>query len=230
MATTAFDNGFVIVKVRYVITRSDGALFYQRRVPRGLEGHHGGKSLIRKSLGTKSITQAAQKARALAAQHDALWRTLRDPEASRLGMSTQETRAGAQALLKSLGLKPGEAAERWYDDSLEDHLEARYADEYREVRNDPRASDENVERLLTPVEKEAIHQYYRKPDEKRYYLTDALALYTLGARSKKFKQDTERSIQRVVNAVGDLPLDKYDRDLARKVVECWTARARLPPP
>jgi len=228
VATAAFDNGFLVVMVRYVITCPDGSLFYQRRVPKGLEGHHGGKRLLRQSLGTKSIAKAAPKARELAAQHDALWKMLRNPEAARLGVSTQEVRAGARAVLESLGVQPGGIATHpWYDDSVDDYLAARYGDAYLEVRHDPRASWADIEQLLTPIDKEAVQQFRTKRGEKRYYLTDALSLYLgdhIRGEEKKFRQDTQRSIQRVIDTVGDLPLDKYDREQARKVVEALGGR------
>jgi hypothetical protein len=51
------------VSVRHVMQKSDGSLYYHRRVPRDLRGHYGGRGFIRESLQTKSVTVAAKKAR-----------------------------------------------------------------------------------------------------------------------------------------------------------------------
>jgi hypothetical protein len=95
VAKTLFDNGYIIVSARYVQqVKSGGPFYYYRRVPEGLEKYHGGKQFIRKSLKTKSPQQAAREAAKLAAEHDALWRSLRDPKALEAGLTTRETRDG----------------------------------------------------------------------------------------------------------------------------------------
>ncbi len=114
MAKTIFDDGCIIVSARYVHQKADGSCYYYRRVPGGLERHHGGKQFIRESLKTRSLKVAAQKAAKRAAEHDALWQSLRDPSAIESGLTTRETRDSAEALMKHLGVKPGEAlGEHW---------------------------------------------------------------------------------------------------------------------
>ncbi len=213
---------------RYVSQKSDGSLYYQRRVPKGLEKHHGGKSLIRESLQTKSPHVAAKKAAKLAAEHDALWKHLKDPSAEDLGVSTRETRNGAEALMKHLGVNPGDAhSERWsHHDPLDDHLEHKHGEDYLEARHGEHRSDESLFKVLTPVEKEAMRLAYSKPDEKRYLLSDARDLYLelhKRGENQRFKADTQRAIQHVIDAVGDLPLGSYTRQQARDVVSFLSA-------
>ncbi|MEW6435739.1 MAG: tyrosine-type recombinase/integrase [Pseudomonadota bacterium] len=229
MAKTVFDNGIIIVCARYILQKPDGSLFYQRRVPKGLEKHHGGKSLIRESLQTKSAHVAAKRAAKLAIEHDALWRSLRDPDLKDAGLTTTETRDGARALLASLGLIPGSGHEEdgAAGAAFEDYLLSRYGEDFEEARHGRHAGQENVDRLLSPVEREVSRLLFAKPGEKRHLLSEARDLYLEMHRrgeQQRFKADTTRAVQHVIDAIGDLPLTLYTRKHARGVVAVLEAQ------
>jgi hypothetical protein len=69
---TLFDTGCFVVSIRHLLRKPDGSLYYQRRVPQDLIEHFG-RSLIRESLRTRSLPEAAKKIKVLAKQHDSLW-------------------------------------------------------------------------------------------------------------------------------------------------------------
>ncbi len=225
MAKTIFDDGCIIVTARYIQQKKTGGpFFYHRRIPDELRKHFGDKQFIRKSLQTKSPSVAAQKAAKLAAEHDALWQSLRDPGAIESGLTTRETRDGAEALMKHLGVKPGEALGEHWDayDPLDNHLTERRGEDYVEARWGEYRSDKRLERVLSPAENEAMRLAYANPGEKRHLLSDARDLY-LGlhrrGEAKRFNVDTTRAIQHVIDAIGDLPLQTYTRAQARDVVK-----------
>jgi integrase len=229
MARIVFDNGFLTVTARHLMRKADGSWYYQRRVPKGLEKHHGGKDVLRQSLQTKDGTVAARKAAKLTAEYDALWKHLQSPQAKDLGLTTQETRAGAEALLKTLGLNPGGALAKQLDhhDPMDAYLTERHGEDYLEARYGRRRSDEELEEVLTPIENEAMRRLYAKPGEKRYLLSDARDLYLQDHKNgekQRFKLDTERAVQHVIDTVGDLPLTLYTRDQARSVLGFLTSQ------
>ena len=228
MAKAVLDDGFLIVSVRYVFKKEDGSFYYQRRVPKGLERHYGGKALIRKSLKTKSPHIAAREARKLAAEQDTLWKHLRTPEAKDLGLTTKEAGVAAAALLKTLDVEPGDGLKEFYSDydPLDGHLATKYGEEYLEARHGEYRREGELERLLSPVENEALRLVYSKPGESRKLLSDARDLYLKDhnkGQQTRFRRDTERAVQHVIDAVGDLPLGTYTREKARSVVEVLKA-------
>ena len=79
MAKTILDNSVFKITVRYLSTKN-GLFFYYRRVPKELRAHHGNRTFIRKSLKTRELHVATKRAAALAAEHDALWASLRSQE------------------------------------------------------------------------------------------------------------------------------------------------------
>ncbi|WP_175608883.1 DUF6538 domain-containing protein [Microvirga ossetica] len=85
--------------VRYSLLKN-GVYFYYRRIPEDLRGHYGGKRFRRVSLQTNQPHIAAKKIAALASADDALWASLRSPEGQELGLTSSQTREGAEALLK----------------------------------------------------------------------------------------------------------------------------------
>jgi integrase len=133
-------------------------------------------------------------------------------------------------LLKTLGLEVGEAVKGHLDhhDPIDDYLTQRHGEDYLEARHGERRDDEELERLLTPLENEALRLLYAKPGEKRYLLSDTRDLYLKlhkNGEKKRFKQDTERALQHVIDTVGDLPLTLYIREQARSVVDFLCSRA-----
>ena len=141
MAKTVFDNGLLKINVRYLSTNKNGLFFYYRRIPQELRAHHGNRTFIRKSLKTREVHLAAKRAAVLAAEHDALWTSLRSQDGRDLALTTPENRNAAKALLETLGLAPGDA-HRPPDNHMDphptefivDYLQDRYGDEALEAQ------------------------------------------------------------------------------------------------
>jgi hypothetical protein len=72
-----FDSGCFVVSIRHLLTKPNGSLHYQRRIPSDLKAHYGNKNRILKSLKTRSLPEAAKKIKALAKQHDSQWAAMR---------------------------------------------------------------------------------------------------------------------------------------------------------
>lgn len=210
----------------------NGVYFYYRRIPDDLRSHYGGKLHRRVSTKTKLPHIAAKKIAALSAADDALWTSLRSPQASEQGLTTKENRQAAEALLANIGLAHGDAhkdEESGLDHSevLDSYFEGRYGQKYLEVRHDPQRSQKDLERLLTPVEREAVRLVLEDPQKRRVLLTDALEAYLKGhdkGGQEKFARDVRRAVQFVITSVGDLPLEAYRREHANIVRDSLLAK------
>jgi Domain of unknown function (DUF6538) len=75
MAKLLRSSGPLIVKVKHLYARKDGALFYVRRVPRDLKEAYGNQTFIRKYLRTKDLREASKLIVTLASRDEALWRS-----------------------------------------------------------------------------------------------------------------------------------------------------------
>src|SRR5271157_995628 len=142
MAFRLIDDGYLVLKVRHMIRRTCGMFFYQRKVPRDLQGHYGKTVLIRKSLG-RDATKAATAAAKLAREHDALWKNMRSRQGQDLGLTTPEARTGGAALLAKWGHNPGDRLDKdgfisktFDNDTILEHFERRYGPEYVEALYD----------------------------------------------------------------------------------------------
>jgi integrase len=218
LAILVCQNGALRLTVAYVIQWKDGVLYYSRRVPADMKKHHRGKTFIRQSLKTRDPIVAAREALKLAAGHDALWKLHRSPDAQEAGLTTAETRDAATALLKNIGLSPGEARQgdeisremAW--DRLDDHLIARNGPDYEAVRHHPESRTEDIQALLSPVQLEAQAQLCNhKPS---VHLSDALKTYLKlkgSPADSKLTIGTNRAVQKVIDAIGDLPLEAVTR-------------------
>jgi integrase len=222
------DTGFLTVTVRHLLPKN-GVYFYYRRIPEDLRSHYGGKRHIRKSLKTDQLHIAAKKVAALASADDSLWASLRSPEGQELGLTTNQTRKGAEALLGKLGLSPSDgfrADQSAYGsivDVLDDYFISRYGSDYERSRHDDRfGSMFPPESFYNPIEKEAVRLVMEDPQKRRVLLTDALRVYLKThdkGEQEKFARDTQRAIDHVVAAAGDLPLSAYRREHATAVRE-----------
>jgi hypothetical protein len=207
--------------------------WYQRRVPEGLERYHNGRKLIRESLQTKSEIVAAKKVARLAAQHDSFWRSLKLSQFGELTM--RETRGAAEALLKSLDLKPGEgrSGSDYVEIKTEEYFERRYGDDWLEVRHADPLVWEFVQAFFNPAEEEMMRLLFEEPTQKRrVFLSDALERYLsehAKGQEQKFCEDTKRAIEHVITAVGDLPLTDYVREHASTVRDHLLDRGNKPP-
>jgi hypothetical protein len=178
VARLVFDNGYLMIKFRHLMKKRDGSFYYQRRVPEGLERYHNGRKLIRESLQTKSEIVAAKKVARLAAQHDSFWRSLKLSQFGELTM--RETRGAAEALLKSLDLKPGEgrSGSDYVEIKTEEYFERRYGDDWLEVRHADPLVWEFVQAFFNPAEEEMMQLLFEEPTQKRrVFLSDALERY-----------------------------------------------------
>lgn len=222
--------GVFKVGVQY-LSQKNGVFWYYRRIPKDLLAHYPDKRFLRKSLGTRDAHIAAKKVAALAAADDALWTSLRSPQANELGLTTQENRRAAEALLATIGLAQGDAhrpkLDGYHSDALDHYFEGRYGSRYLEKRHDPQQTQEDLESLFTPVEREAVRLVLEDPKKRRFLLTDALEVYLKNhdkGGQEKFARDTRRAIQHVVTSVGDLPLEAYKREHANAVRDYLLAR------
>lgn len=225
MSFVLFDSGFLTVNVRHALLKK-GVYFYYRRIPEDLRSHYSGKRHIRKSLQTSQLHIAAKKIAGLAAADDALWSSLRSPEATDLNLTTQQSRQAAEALLVTLGLERGDIHHAQRADhaaeTLDDYYASRHGKKYLDTRHNEYRSTDDMLDILTPVEREAFRLVTEDPQKRRFLLTDALEVYLRNhdnGGQEKFASDTRRAIHHVAAAVGDLPLDLYRREQANAVRE-----------
>jgi hypothetical protein len=200
--------------------RPGGILYYHRRIPTALQKHYDGQRFRKVSLGTRNLQEATKKAAALAKQDDALWMDLRcNPD-----MTTQQTKEGAQALLKKLDLAPGAALREYpaYEDTpievVNDYLEARYGAAFMDARYEE--DDAAVNELITPAEREAVRLIKEDPNRPLVRLSDALESYLANhdkGSDEKFIKDAKLAVGHVFSVVGDLPLGGYRRQHAKSV-------------
>ena len=64
------------VQIKYVFQRGD-TLYWQRRVPKDLEGRYGSTKILKINLNTNDLNRAAKKVEALNKQHEAQWEAMR---------------------------------------------------------------------------------------------------------------------------------------------------------
>jgi integrase len=224
------DAGFLKVTINYIQSRKSGLLYYYRRIPEELRGHYRGKRFRLQSLKTRDQQEALRKVAALASADDALWTSLRTPEAKDLGLTTPETRVAAQALLKDLGLSPGEGARTGHEgqeilgtivDVLDGYFITRYGADYERSRHDEHfAAMRPPQSFYNPVEAGAVRLTMSDPRKPRVLLSDALDHYLRHHKNhakSKFVKDNTNYIGHVIAAVGDLPLSEYRRTDANKV-------------
>jgi len=224
------DAGFLRVSVSYLQCRSSGLFYYYRRIPEELRGHYQGRRFRLQSLQTRNEQEAIRKVAGLASADDALWASLRAPEARDLSLTTGETRDAAEALLRDLGLSPGEGARTGHDrhrafsdvvDVLDTYFVQRYGDDYERSRKDERyAAMVGPQDFHNPVEREAIRLIMTDPRKPRVLLSDALDHYLKHHKNhgnRKFANDNRNYIGRVIAAAGDLPIGEYKRPHANTV-------------
>jgi integrase len=220
MAETILDTGFLRLIVRYLQERR-GIWFYYRRIPKALLSHYPGQGHRYESLQTRDLQTAIPKAKALAAQDDLLWASLRNPEGKDTGLTTRETRDSATALLKNLGLAPGEGARE--AGTVVDVFDTYFAKQYGEAYLQSRFEDHHpVEPsdFYSGVEAEAVRLVMEEPINRRVLLSDALEAYLKGhenGQQAKFVTYNKRAISHLEAVTGDWPLDQYKYAHAKAV-------------
>lgn len=216
MAIVVLKAAAMTITMRNVVRRKSGALHWRMRVPKGLEGNHGGKTHLDFSLKTKDPHEAAPRAAKLTAEHEALWATLRSPEVTRGTYTPKQVRDAAKAQLIALGLRPGEGhhgAEGWW--AILDSFEREHGREFEEARHHDGEGAELA--FLTPVNRETERLYRDGEAVKEITLTDARATYFRlhkeGAE-ERFQRDTNLPVDAFIALAGDRPLGSYTREHA----------------
>ncbi|RYC29834.1 integrase [Lichenibacterium minor] len=236
MAFVILRHGAMTVTMQHLFIRPrDGLLFYRRRVPTDVAAHFPGKTVRMVSLQTRDLLTAGKKLARLVATDDALWRSLRSPEASALGLTTEEVQAAGEALLRKLGMVPGGAyfdamahegtrnPDLW--DAFAHHLDVKHgAGPYKGVEGDRAA-------VMDPVDREAERLFKENPRKPRVLLSDARDLYlkhnTKGS-TPKLKADTTRAVAALIAFRGDLPLEAYARQDALDLRDHLLAEGKNP--
>jgi integrase len=229
MAFVLIDDGVFQLKIRYLEALPGGSFRYYRRIPKDVADHFPGKTFRKVGLKARDEKQAAKEVAQLARQDDALWASLRLPEAVQSGMTTRQNRDAAQALLEQLGLPRGAANKEDYEDVwtdiLDDHFLPKYGDAYEDARHDERSGGD-VTRVMDAIDKEVVRLVMEKPGEAPVLLSDALDKYLHThdrGTDDKFANDARRCIHAVTATVGDLPLGLYRREHAHEVCRALLA-------
>ncbi len=214
-----FDDGYHMLHARFLLPRGS-IWYYHRKVPVALQERLGIK-FRRVSLHTSDKAVAARKAAKLAAQDDAAWALMRDPESAASRYTRKEVTQAALATLERLEITPGavgreaELAREQLQDYFDDkHLTARMADY---DGGDP-ADISPLSDFLNVVDHEIIRLSKGEPAIK--YLSDALELYLSEhkrGREERFSREVTRAVQLVKDHIGDLPLTDYKAEHGRKL-------------
>jgi len=217
--------GSLRITVKHTVQKR-GIWFYRRRIPADLAHHYPpNQTHLYESLQTRDPSEAAKKAVALAAKHDALWASMRSPEGQAVGLTTQENTAAALALLDKLGLSQGDINRdaSHVADVMDDYMASKYGEAYLQSRfDDAIAQVRPVESFYNSVEAEAIRLLRDDPSKRRPHLSDAVEVYLkhhAKGQETKFQRDTKRAIGQLETVAGNLPLDLYNRSHAHAVVE-----------
>jgi len=230
MGLVIWQSGILVVTAKHLQKLPSGTFRYQRRIPDDLRKHYGNQVFRRVGLKTRDPVVAARKAQALAAKDDALWTSLRTPEARGQGITTQENTLAALALLEQLGLSRGDAhspdsdISRTWEMAWESYAVRKYGHAYEETRADPNSE---LKEVLDAVDAEALRLVLEKPTERRTLLTDAVELYIAESGKSdrpKFCEDARRYVAFAVATIGDLPIEQYKRDHARSLRDAMVAQ------
>lgn len=225
MSIIVLKLGSLRITVKHTVQKR-GIWFYRRRIPADLAHHYpSNQTHLYESLQTRDPLEAAKKAMALAAKHDALWASLRSPEGQAVGLTTQENTAAALALLDKLGLSQGDLSRdaSHVADVMDGYMASKYGEAYLQSRfDDAIAQVRPVESFYNSVEAEAIRLLRDDPSKRRPHLSDAVEVYLKHhdkGQETKFQRDTKRAIGHLETVAGNLPLDLYNRSHAHAVVE-----------
>jgi integrase len=203
------------VKIRYLL-RKAGLLYYQRGIPPDLRPHYSGRALILINLKTLDLSRAAKLCSQYGTRDDALWRTLRSPEGK--GLTTEESREAAQALIASWGAERGSRPDE--DSPIWERVYAYMVSRHGEAYELAFDNDQDLNPFYSPIEKEALRLVNERRETRRVLLSDALERYLSEhkrGQDQRFACDARRAIGIVTRIVGDLPLGEYTRDHARIV-------------
>ncbi len=174
--------------MKYLERKPSGLWMYQRRIPKDLHKHYPGLTHRKLSLETYDEREAAKRCVEQAARDDALWDSLRSPEARAAERTTPENTAAAHELLKHLGLEVGEAhsrAGRMTEqghiavDVFIDHVDRRTKGAFSEARDAEHQGQHWADSsgLLNVVEREASRLLMADPSQTHILLSEVLTSY-----------------------------------------------------
>lgn len=213
MSLTLFDDGVVRVMVSYV-QKKGNTFYFRRRIPddvRSLYPKQGKTGRLFFSLKTTDARRAAELARRMARQQDALWIAHRHGQIA-VGPDTQ---AAALAMLGAHELKPGEAElYRRYDLEPDAFLS--------ELAHLSGGDDGQIIRGALPPHAELAASLFYGTERLSPFLSEALRLYQeLEDEPEGSKEHAarQRAVSRFIEHAGDMPAEKYSRENARSFIE-----------
>ena len=202
------------ITLKYCYSRGS-AFYFQRPIPVDLQPHYG-KKLMKLNLQTSDMGVAAKRIAALSKELEQDWAMLRaDPESS-----LKATRKHAEAFLAAWGITPGADRDEQMEMALEllhEHLEKKrvaHAQGDEEVYREASGRD-----YLTPVESTAMQLAAGTLKDS---LSDALEMYLSHHKKRddeKFTSFSKAAFKTLTDVIGDKPIDKVNRDDARKFVD-----------
>ncbi len=210
-----FDDGYHMLHVRYLVPRGSTWQYY-RKVPVDLQERLGAK-FRRVSLKTSDKAVAARKAAKLAAQDDAAWALMRDPESAASKFTRKEITQAALATLERLDITPSNVSE-WDREQLQDYFNDKHGHPGAFQYGEPNQESQSLSDYLNVVDHEIIRLSKGEPALK--YLSDALELYLSEhkrGKEERFSREVTRAVQLVKDHIGDLPLTAYKAEHGRKL-------------
>ena len=203
-------RGALVIMVRYLRQAEDGTYYFHRKIRKPLREHYGGRELLRWTLSTKDLKEAAKLADQFAREQDALWKAILSGQQ---GLTSAEVREAAKSLIKRYKPQPETETHPNYPGEVRTWSAEAVLDGKMEDWGDPlhrTAIQEEAARLLrgektTPLFSEALDVYLKEHKN---------------SGRKKFNNDTRLAIGLVTRELGNRPMDQYTR---REVAE-WRDR------
>lgn len=203
------------IQMKHVYRRSNGALYYQRKIPLELVDRYPSSGPLKINLHTKDEAVAAVKISKLDREHEALWEAMRkDPDLSPVSAREETKRVLLAAGLDSAGRGDERALAALFD--AFDRKREQYADKHEEA--------EEVYREASPSE------FLSKPEVEALkvirgagslLMSDAMVLYLEEHEKRgkpgfdKLETYTRRVMAKAIKVLGDKALEAVTRDDAK---------------
>ena len=205
-------GNIVKLSIRYTYVR-DNKVYYQRKIPTDLIERFGTKH-VKENLKTTNATEVASKVQKLNKHYEETWDAMRN----NMSITPSSVRQTALALLKHYDLKPlpAENDEISLDHFLENIVERKREKHAQGVEEVYRTSSPTE--YLTPVEAEAFKLILKAP---KLLLSEALDVYFnshLKKSNVEFRTYTQRSWNKLIAVLGDIPFEEVSRASANLFV------------
>lgn len=201
------------LSIRYTYDRDD-TVYYQRKIPKDLVERFG-TTHVKENLKTTNAEEVASKVQKLNKYFEDTWNAMRDNRS----ITPSSVRQAAITLLKQYDLKPLPAQNDELSlDHFIDTVVERKREEHAQGDEDTYRSSNPTE-YLTPVEAEAFKLTLKAP---RLLLSESLEIYFKGhvkAKNEAFRTYTQRSWDKLVATLGDIPIEDVTRADANLFVE-----------